>query len=120
MDRKPAPQYVPDGQCHFLRGIPVDADEFVRVQGKVLLINAAGAASFPAGEYFLLLFLHIPYRDSHSGIGDRVRVKKQGKPGKALLVSGKVQAPRKTGGHMSAVFFHFVTPGTFFQGKCGP
>jgi hypothetical protein len=76
------------------------------VQGKILLMNAAVAAPFPAREFFLLLFFHVPYCYRHSGIGDRVGVKKQGKPGKTLLVSGKMNAPGKTGIRPFAFFFH--------------
>jgi hypothetical protein len=63
------------------------------VQGRSLLVNAAGAARLPAGKLLLPFLLRLPDRDRHSGIGDRISVEEPGKPGDALFILGKVQTP---------------------------
>jgi hypothetical protein len=43
-------QYVPGGRRQFFRDIPVDADQFVRIERQVFLMLAAIAASFSASR----------------------------------------------------------------------
>ena len=45
VDRKPALQEVPVGRNYFFRNIPVDAYQFVGIEGEVLLVRAAVAAA---------------------------------------------------------------------------
>jgi hypothetical protein len=116
---KPDFQIIPHRQIQFFRHIPVNADQFMRIQGDVSLVDAAVAAAFAACHPHVPLLLLLSNSNLNARVRNCIGIEKQRQPGNTPFILGKGESPRKAACFLYGGLFHGIHPAHRGKGRKG-